>query len=363
MSGYAPRPERGGSSEPTAPYRPGAERRGVITASPGDAVGRLPRREFLLVTASLLAAPGVAFAQETVRHVGVLAAASAVSFAARTEALRAGLQDFGYVEGKNLSIEFRSAEGQYDRLAGLAAELIQKKVDVIVTAGTPAIRAAKQATRTVPIVIAAVGDAVGGGMVGSLAKPGGNVTGATYFAPELAAKQLEMLKETVPRATRVAVVINPDNPAMGPTLRAVEAAGTSLKLELEQIAVRQRRDFEAAFETIARRAFRAALIIDDPITIYNARALADLALKHRLATVGFVEYAQAGGLIGYGVDLTAMWRRAAYFVDRILRGANAGEIPMERAMKFDLVVNLKTATAIGVTIEPSTLLRAERVIE
>jgi putative ABC transport system substrate-binding protein len=150
---------------------------------------------------------------------------------------------------------------------------------------------------------------------------------------------------------------------MGPTLHAVEAAGTSLKLELEQVAVRQPRDFDRAFEMIAARPFRAALVLDDPITIYNARALADLAVKHRLATVGFVEYAQAGGLVGYGVDLTAMWRRAAYFVDRILRGANPGEIPMERPVKFDLVVNLKTATAIGVTIERSILLRAARVIE
>lgn len=350
--------------------RPGRNRTRSFAVQPrsqrvGDAVGRLHRRQFLIATASFLTATAVASAQHTTRHVriGVLAIPSAQNFAARTEALRAGLQDLGYVEGKNLLIEFRSAEGQYERLAGLAAELIREKVDVIVTAGTPAIRAATQATRTVPIVIAAVGDAVAGGLVGSLTTPGGNITGATYFAPELAAKQLELLKETVPHTTRVAVVMNPDNPAMGPTLRAVEAAGASLKLGLEQIGVRQRGDFDAAFEMIARRPSKPALIIDDPITIYNARALADLALRHRLATVGFIEYAEAGGLIGYGVNLTAMWRRAAYFVDRILRGANAGDIPMERAMKFDLIINLKTATAIGVTIGPSTLLRADRVIE
>ena len=328
-------------------------------------MGPLRRRDFLLGTASLLCGAGAAFAQQTARpvRIGVLAASSAESVATRMDALRAGLRDLGYVEGKNLFIELRAAEGQYERLGGLAAELIHAKVEVIVTAGTPAIRAAKQATRTVPIVIAAVGDAVAGRLVDSLAKPGANITGGTYFAPELAAKQLEILKQTVPQTTRVAVVMNPDNPAMGPTLHAVEAAGTSLKLELEQVAVRQPRDFDRAFEIIAARPFRAALILDDPITIYNARALADLAVKHRLATVGFVEYAQAGGLVGYGVDLTAMWRRAAYFVDRILRGANPGEIPMERPVKFDLVVNLKTATAIGVTIERSILLRAARVIE
>jgi putative ABC transport system substrate-binding protein len=318
-----------------------------------------------MATAALLAAPAVASAVQAARQVriGVLAIPSAPQFALRTQALRAGLHDLGYIEGKNLIIEFRSAEGQYERLAGLAMELIGEKVDVIVTAGTPAIRAAKQATRTVPIVIAAVGDAVAGGLVGSLTTPGDNVTGATYFAPELAAKQLELLKESVPHTRRIAVVMNPNNPAMGPTLRAVEAAGASLKLELEQVGVRQRDDFDGAFEMIVRKPSRAVLIIDDPITIYNARALANLALKHRLASAGFIEYAEAGGLIGYGVNLTAMWRRAAYFVDRILRGVNAGEIPMERAMKFDLVINRKTATAIGVAIEPPTLLRADRVIE
>jgi putative ABC transport system substrate-binding protein len=326
----------------------------------------IPRRTFVTgMAATMLTRPRAASAQQTPRHVrvGVLAAPAAASFARRTDALRAGLHEFGYVEGKNLHIEFRSADGQYDRLAGLATELIRAKVDVIVTAGTPAIRAAKQATQTVPIVIAAVGDAVAGGLVESLAKPGGNITGATYFAPELAAKQLEILKQIVPHTTRVAVVMNPDNPAMRSTLPAVEAAGRGLNLELEQIAVRHPGDFDAVYETITRRSLKAALIIDDPITIYNAKAIADLAVRHRLATVGFVEYAQAGGLMGYGVDLNAMWRRAAYFVDRIVRGANAGEIPMERAMKFDLIINRKTARAIGVTIEPSMLLRAERVIE
>jgi ABC-type uncharacterized transport system substrate-binding protein len=328
-------------------------------------VAGLDRRQFLLAIAALLTAPAVASAVQAAKQVriGVLAIPSAPQFAPRTQALRAGLQDLGYIEGKNLIIEFRSAEGQYERLAGLAMELIGEKVDVIVTAGTPAIRAVKQATRTVPIVIAAVGDAVAGGLVGSLTTPGGNITGATYFAPEIAAKQLELLKQSLPHTSRVAVVMNPNNPAMGPTLRAVEAAGASLKLELQQVGVRQPGDFDGAFEMIARKPSRPVLIIDDPITIYNARALADLALKHRLASAGFIEYAEAGGLIGYGVNLTAMWRRAAYFVDRILRGVNAGEIPMERAMKFDLVINRKTATAIGVAIDPPTLLRADRVIE
>jgi putative ABC transport system substrate-binding protein len=326
---------------------------------------RLRRRQFVIRAGALLATPVASFAQQPARlvRIGVLAVPSAASYASRTDALRAGLRDFGYVEGKNTLIEFRSAEGKFDRLPELAADLVRQKVDVIVTAGTPAIRAAKQATASVPIVIAAVGDAVAGGLVASLSRPGGNITGSTYFAPELAAKQLELIGEALARTTRIAVVVNPDNPAMGPTLHAVESAASSLKLELEQFAVREPADFDAAFATIAKKDYKAALIIDDPITISNARALADLALKHRLATAGFIEYAEAGGLMGYGVNLNAMWRRAAFFVDKILKGTSPGEIPVERSTRFDLVINRKTAKAIEVTLAASILLRADRVIE
>lgn len=326
---------------------------------------RLRRRQFVIRAGALLATPVASFAQQPARlvRIGVLAVPSAANYASRTDALRAGLRDFGYVEGKNTHIEFRSAEGKFDRLPELAAELVREKVDVIVTAGTPAIRAAKQATATVPIVIAAVGDAVAGGLVASLSRPGGNITGSTYFAPELAAKQLQLIGEALPQTMRVAVVVNPGNPAMGPTLRAVESAASSLKLELEQFAVREPADFDGAFATIARKGYKTALIIDDPITISNARALADLALKHRLATAGFIEYAEAGGLMGYGVNLNAMWRRAAFFVDKILKGTSPGEIPVERSTRFDLVINRKTARSIEVTVAPSLLLRADRVIE
>jgi putative ABC transport system substrate-binding protein len=327
-------------------------------------VGQLRRRQFVIGACAVLGTPIASFAQKPARivRIGVLVAPSASSFASRTEALRVGLRDFGHVDGKNIRIELRSADGKYDRLPELAAELVRERVDVIVAAGTPAIRAAKQATRTVPIVIAAVGDAVAGGLVANLSRPGENITGATYFAPELAAKQLEILKEAFPQTTRVALVINPGNPAMGPTLRAVESAARSLALEVEQFAVREPPEFSGAFVMIAK-GYKAALIIDDPITISNARALADLALKHRLVTAGFVEYAEAGGLIGYGVNLHAMWRRAAYFVDKILAGTHPGEIPVERPTRFDLIINRKTARALEVTIAPSILLRADRAIE
>jgi putative ABC transport system substrate-binding protein len=266
------------------------------------------------------------FAQQPTRpfRIGVLAVPSASNFATRAEALRLGLQDFGYVEGENILIEVLSAGGKYERLPELAAELVRIKVDVIVTAGTPAIRAAKQVTETIPIVIAAVGDAVAGGFVSSLSKPGGNITGSTYFAPELAGKQLELIKEAFPQTTRVAVVRNPGNPAMGPTLQAVESASRTLQLELEQFAVREPTDFDHVFAMMADKGFKTVLIIDDPITISNARALADLAVAHRLATAGFIEYAEAGGLIGYGVNLLAMWRRAAFFIDKILKGTSPG---------------------------------------
>lgn len=292
----------------------------------------------------------------------MLVVPSAAAFKARTDALRAGLRDFGYVEGRNLAIELRSGEGRFERMPALADELVRLNVDVIVTAGTPPIRAAKAATQRIPIVIAAVGDAVGGGLVESLARPGGNITGSTYFAPELAAKQLELLKETFPQAERIAFVINPDNPAMVPAQRSVLAAARTLGIELETFEVRGPGDFDGVLAAAARR-HKVALIIDDPITISNAKVMADAALKHRIATAGFVEYAEAGGLLGYGVSLIAMWRRAAFFVDRIVRGANPGEIPVERATTFDFVVNRRTARAIEASIPAAVLLRADRVID
>jgi putative ABC transport system substrate-binding protein len=314
----------------------------------------------------LFAAPIASFAQPRTKlaRIGVLVVPSASDYEARTDALRAGLRDLGYVEGANAQIELRSAEGRFDRLPELAAELVRQNVDVIVVAGTPAIRAAMQATRTIPIVIAAVGDAVAGGHVESLSRPGGNVTGSTYFAPELATKQLELLKEAFPQLTRVAVVFNPSNPAARSTLQAVESSARSLKLELEQFAVREPPDFDGAIVTITKNRYRTALIIDDPITISNAKALAELSVKHRLAAgANFIEYVEAGGFMAYGVNLTAMWRRAAYFVDKILKGTNPGEIPVERATRFDLVINRKTATALEISLAPSIFLRADRVIE
>ena len=324
------------------------------------------RRQFLASAGTALIAPIASFAQRQTQlaRVGVLILPSPSSFAPRTDALSAGLRDFGYVEGKNIAIELLSAEGSVDRLPELAVELVRKPVGVIVVAGTPAIRAAKQATDSIPIVIAAVGDAVAGGFVANLSRPGGNITGSTYFAPELATKQLELLKEAFPQVTRVAVVFNSTNSAVGRTLQTVQASARLLKLELGQFAVRQPPDFDEAFAAIVRNRYSTALIIDDPITIANAKALAGLAVQHRIATgANFTEYAEAGGLMAYGADLIALWRRAASFVDKILRGSTPGEIPVERATTFTLIINRKTAAAIAANISPSVLLRADRLIE
>ena len=224
---------------------------------------------------ALVAAPLASFAQQPAKasRVGVLATLSASVFASRVDALRGGLRDLGYVEGRNIVIEPRSAE-KFDRMPELAAELVSLKVDIIVAGGTPAIRAARQASEAMPIVIAAVGDAVAGGLVASLARPGGNTTGSTYFAPELAAKQLDLLKEAVPRIRRVAILINPDNRATVPTYRAVEDAAGPLKLELERFEVRASGEFEGAFASMAKGRIDAVLIIDDPVTISNPGAIA-----------------------------------------------------------------------------------------
>ena len=342
----------------------------LVSAFTGEAIlhgMRLSGRRRVLVSAGmLLAAPFAAIARPRTKlaRIGVLVVPPAFDYQARTDALRAGLRDLGYVEGVNAQIELRSAEGRFDRLPELAAELVRQNVDVIVVAGTPAIRAVKQSTATIPVVIAAVGDAVAGGHVQSLSHPGGNVTGSTYFAPELATKQLELLKEIFPKLSRVAVVFNPSNPAGRATVQAVESSARSLGLELERFPVREPQDFDGAIASIGKTRYRTGLIIDDPITIANAKALADLSVKHRVAAgANFIEYVEAGGFMAYGVNLTAMWRRAAYFVDKILKGTDPGSIPVERATRFDLVVNRKAAAALEISLAPAIFLRADRVIE
>ena len=325
------------------------------------------RRELFIAGGGLcvLGTPLVSMAQQPakVARIGFLGLSSASSMASRVEAFLAGMRGLGYVDGKNIAIEFRWAEDQYERLAELAAELVRLKVDVLVTHATPGTRAAKAATATIPIVMAASGDAVANGMVASLARPGGNVTGSTFFSPELAAKQIELLKEVLPRIDRVAMFINPDNPALVVERQAMEIAAKSLKFSLNQFEVRTPKAFESAFKSIAASRVDVLWIHRDPMVVANAKAIAELAVKYRLPSTGFNGLAEAGGLIGYGESIVEMFRRAAYFVDRILKGAKPGDLPVERATKFELGINLKTARALGVTIPQSILVRADKVIE
>ena len=276
----------------------------------------------------------------------------------RTEAFRAGLRDLGYQEGRDVVIEYRWADSNYDRLPALMAELINLRVDVIVTHGTPGVMAAKQATSTIPIVIAVVGDAVASGLVASLARPGGNVTGLTFFQPELNAKRLELLKETVPDLTDVGVLLNPANRMNEPVLPQVTQVARSLKLELHQFDAREPGEFERAFASMAAKRVRALVVFDDAMLIGNAKTVAALALKHGLYSCGFPEFATAGGL-----NFPDMFRRAATFVDKILKGTKPADLPVEQAARFETILNLATAKALGLNVPSSLLLRADEVIE
>ena len=324
----------------------------------------IDRRRFVAgVAAVLTPMPGFAQPATKVARIGFLIPASASSYASRVEALRAGLRDLGYVEGRNLLIEFRVADGKYDRLVDLATELVRLEVEVIVTGGTPGTRAAKQATATIPIVMAVSGDAVATGLIASLARPGGNITGTTYFDPELHAKRLELLKATVPRATRIGTLINPDNPqTMASTLPALRRAAESMKVELFLFEARSPSEFEGAISAMTKERVEAVEIADDPMFLGNLRAIADIVASRRLPSTGAKEFAEAGGLLGYGVNFAETFRRAAYFVDKLLKGAKPNDLPVEQATKFELVINLKTAQTLGLTIPQSLLLRADDVI-
>jgi putative ABC transport system substrate-binding protein len=318
-----------------------------------------------LFALGVLTCPLAADAQQAanVARIGFLGATSASGWASRVEAFRLGLRELGYVEGKNIIIEFRWADEHYDRLPSLAAELLRLKVDLVVTYGTPASLAAKHATATIPIVMVHSGDAVVAGIVASLARPGANLTGSTYFLPQLMAKRLELLKDAVPRMSKVAILVKPDNPFFAPAIRALEVAADALKIRLQQFGVRTPNEFDAAFSEMSGRRVDALVILEDAVFVTHVKTIAELAAKHRLPAAGFQELAVAGGLIGYGVDFLQMYRHAAVFVDKILRGTKPADIPVEQASKFDLLINLKTARALGLMISPPLLLRANQVIE
>ena len=277
---------------------------------------------------------------------------------------REGLRDFGYVEGQNVAVEYRWAEGRYERFPALIAELLALKVDVIVTAGTPAAQAVKRATSTIPLVMIAVGDPVGTRLVSSLGRPGGNATGLVSIAPDLEGKRLQLLQEIVPNLAQVALLTNPTNPFHVGSEQQLRAAATAMHVKAESFAVRNESEFDAAFEAMLRQRPGAMIMLADRLFLHHRKRIVDFALKHRLPAVyAYQELVEAGGLMSFGPSYPGMHRRAAYFVDRILKGASPSELPMEQPSQFELMINVKTARALGLTIPPSLLLRADQVIE
>jgi putative tryptophan/tyrosine transport system substrate-binding protein len=322
----------------------------------------MDRRRFLLTAlAGALGAPLDAEAQrvEKIWRVGVLA----VNPWSAVDALRKGLEDRGYHEGRNVRYDYRWAEGHDDRLPALAAELVRLNVDVIVTWGVPATRAAKAATGTTPIVVGAA-DVLAADVVSSLARPGGNVTGLSSIATELEAKRLELLKECRPSITRVATLWNPSNFALRPSLQRAFSSAERLGLKLEPAEAQDATSLERALETIRRQRADALLIMGDPFLVSQRERTAEFAAVNRLPSISnYREYPETGGLMSYGPSYPDLFRRAAGYVDRIFRGAKPGDLPIELPDKFELVINVKTAKALGLTIPPSLLVRADQVIE
>ncbi len=322
----------------------------------------------LLAIVALVACAAMAEAQQRskVPLIGAINGATSSFAQPYIEAGRRALRELGYVEGKNLHIEYRFGEGQADRLPDLVAELVRLKVDIIVAAGDPAIDAARRATSTIPIVMVAAGDPVGGGWVTSLAHPGGNITGTTFLSSELAGKRLELLKETAPKASRVAVLWNPNNPGWLPDLTETKVAGEQLGLRLESLEARNLKEVEGAFSAMIREKAMAFIVLSDPWFFGRGprQQIVDFAVKSRLPSMyELSEFVDAGGLMSYGPSLFNMVERAAYYVDKILKGAKPADLPVERPTRFELIINLKTAKTIGLTIPQSVLFRADKVIQ
>ncbi len=314
----------------------------------------------LVVVAAPLAAEGQQVGK--VYRIGYLSIASGPS--PRTEALRQGLRELGYIEGKNITIEYRFAQEKADRLRGLATELVNLKVDLIVTGGPTATRAAQQATRTLPVVMAWGGDPVEARFVASLAQPGSNITGLTSMATELGSKRLGLLKEAVPHISRVAVLWNPSHSEASASFRETEGATRALGLSLESIEVRSAADLEGAFRRAVTRHADALTVLLDPVTLLNEAKVAELAARSRIPSIFYERrFATAGGLMAYGPLDEDLHRRAAGYVDKILKGAKPADLPVEQPTKFELVINLKAAKALGLTIPPSLLQRADEIIQ
>jgi putative tryptophan/tyrosine transport system substrate-binding protein len=327
----------------------------------------MDRRVFLAGAAALLAAPLGIEAQQAgkVHRIGVLELVGVASNAANLSAFRQGLAELGYVEGQHFVIEYRSADGHPERFSDLATELVRLNVDVIVTRGTPATLAAKQVTQTIPIVMASSGHPVFEGIVTSLARPGGNITGLHVMAPlELGGRRLELLKEVVPGASRIGILWNPGDLHPPLIVRDTERAARAMGVQLKRIEVQRFEPFEQVFETALFGQVDALIAVEDALTFYHRTRIVDFAAMSRLPAIyGLREFVDAGGLMSYGTDRRDLYRRCATYIHRILTGASPADLPVGRPIKFELAINLKTAKALGLTIPQSVLARADQVIE
>ena len=327
----------------------------------------MDRRRFLLTSlAGTLAAPLAAKGQQAGKlwRVGYLSSSSAERERTRLAAFQQGLRELGYLEGESIFIEQRYAGGEFERLAELAAELARLKVDIFVVAGAPAAYAAKKASSVIPIVMTAVADPVGMGLVASLARPGGSITGLSDFNTGVVVKRLELLREVVPSVSRVAVLLNPTNPSNPPQLKLTQAAAATLPVTLLAFETKRADDIDRAFLAMKTERPGALIVIGDPLLGSHAKRIVELSTRNRLPAIYSTrEFPDAGGLMSYGTNFDDLWRQAAAYVDKIFKGAKPGDLPVEQPTKFELVINLKTAKALGLIIPPSLLLRADQVIE
>jgi putative ABC transport system substrate-binding protein len=327
----------------------------------------MTRRELLIAIGGALAAPVATYAQpqNKVWHVGFLAQRH-VDFVDSDNyygPFRQGMRDLGYVEGKNFVIEWRSAEGKPERLPGLAAELVKLQVDVIVAAGALSVQAAQKATTTIPIVMNGLGDPVGSGFVKSLARPGGNTTGTSNLNTDISPKLLEMLLSMVPKLSRIAVLVNPENASVSGILKSIQSAAQSKNVTILPVEARTAPEIEKAFSSMARQKAGAVILTREPFFNQQVRQFAELAAKNRLPAIsGLREYVEAGGLMSYGSSLTDLHRRTATYVDKILKGAKPADLPVEQPIKFELVINGKTTKALGLTIPQALLISANEIV-
>jgi putative ABC transport system substrate-binding protein len=318
----------------------------------------------LVLTLSLILAPLAAQQAEKVWRVGYLSSSSAERERTRFAAFQLGLRELGYLEFKSISIERRYAGGEFEKLPELAAELARLKIDIFVIAGAPAAHAAKKASSVIPIVMTSVADPVGMGLVASLARPGGNITGLSLMAPELVGKQLELLREVVPSVSRVAVLLNPTNPSNPPQLKLTQTAAATLGVTLLAFEAKRADAIDRAFVAIKTERAGALIVIGDPLLGTHAKRIVELSTRNRLPAIYWIrEFPDAGGLMSYGANFDDLWRQAATYVDKILKGAKPADLPVEQPTKFELVINMKTAKALGLTIPHSLLSRADQVIE